>query len=289
MRSDRKSALSLIVIAALLWSTGGLFIKWTSLNAYALSFGRAFFAAITVGLLTRKQGFRLNRVSALAAVCYAALLFLFVLATKLTTAANAIFLQYTAPIYVLVLEPWLFKERFRAGDLLAVFACIAGMALFFTGKLRPEDVAGNLVALASGVFFAAYVLLLRHPRTREGNRASSVVWGNALLALAMLPFGIKALPTLTLHDALTTAYLGIVQLGFAYVAFVAAMSRGVRSLEASLVSMIEPVLNPVWVFLVLGEEPSRGALAGGAIILGAVATHALIGARSQNLATANPG
>jgi drug/metabolite transporter (DMT)-like permease len=233
-----------------------------------------------VAWITRKDGFRINRVGLLASFVYAALLFTAVLSTKLTTAANAIFLQYSAPIYVLLLEPWLFKERFKSSDAIAVIACFFGMALFFTGKLRPQDVAGNVVALAAGVLYAAYVLLMRHPKTREGNPAVSVVWGNAILALVLLPFGLRALPSVTLHDGLAVAYLGIVQIGFAYVAFVTAMSRGVRSLDASLVGMIEPVLNPVWVFLFLGERPSAGALAGGAVILSAVAVHALVSARA---------
>ena len=108
----------LVLAAAIIWSTGGLFIKWTSLSGLELSFGRSLCAAITVALFTRREGFGLNRVTALASLLYAALLLLFVLATKETTAANAIFLQYTAPVYVLILEPVLYKEKFRQRDLL---------------------------------------------------------------------------------------------------------------------------------------------------------------------------
>src|SRR5205807_5226710 len=126
------------------------------LSAFELSFGRSLLAAITIAIVTRREGFGLNRVSAITSILYAALLILFVIATKLTTAANAIFLQYTAPIYVLVLEPLFYKEKFRRADLFAVTACIAGMSLFFVGKLRPQDVSGNLTALASGLCFAFY-------------------------------------------------------------------------------------------------------------------------------------
>src|SRR5438552_6429392 len=159
--SDRNvtfSPLLLVLGAAVLWSTGGLFIKATSLSAIELSFGRSLLAAITIAFVTRKEGFRLNRISAITSVLYAALLLLFVLATKLTTAANAIFLQYTAPVYVLILEPLFYKEKFRLRDLLTVAACIGGMSLFFVGKLRPQDVHGNLLALASGVCFALFFL-----------------------------------------------------------------------------------------------------------------------------------
>src|ERR1043165_6604264 len=116
-----------VLVAALLWSTGGLFIKATPLGALELSFGRSLLAAVTVALLTWREGFRLNFVTLVASVLYAALLVLFVIANKLTTAANAIFLQYTAPVYVLILEPLVFKERFRAADNLVVAACVAGM------------------------------------------------------------------------------------------------------------------------------------------------------------------
>ncbi len=128
-------------------------------------------------------GLGINRVTAVASLLYAALLLLFVLATKETTAANAIFLQYTAPLYVLILEPLVYHEKFRRRDLLTVITCVIGMSLFFVGKLRPQDVAGNLLALASGLCFACYFILLRHPSARRVNRASSVIYGNLLVVL----------------------------------------------------------------------------------------------------------
>src|SRR5215207_7039196 len=150
-----------VLAAALLWSTGGLFIKATPLDAFQLSFGRSLFAAVTVAVLTRREGFRANGLTLVSSVLYAALLLLFVMANKLTTAANAIFLQYTAPVYVMVLEPLLFKERFRRSDVFVVAACVVGMSLFFVGQLRPQDVEGNLTALASGACFALFLLSLR--------------------------------------------------------------------------------------------------------------------------------
>src|SRR5438132_1579281 len=142
---SKFSPLLFVVAAAVLWSTGGLFIKWTSLSGVELSFGRSLLAAITVAIFTRHEGFGLNRVTALASVLYAALLLLFVLATKETTAANAIFLQYTAPVYLLILEPLIYKEKFRQRDLIVVTVCVIGMSLFFVGKLRPQDVTGNQI------------------------------------------------------------------------------------------------------------------------------------------------
>ena len=269
----------LVLAAAIIWSTGGLFIKWTTLSGLELSFGRSLLAAITVALFTRREGFGLNRITLIASVLYAALLLLFVLATKETTAANAIFLQYTAPLYVLVLEPIFYKEKFRQRDLITVIFCVIGMSLFFVGKLRPQDVTGNLLALASGVCFACYFLLLRHSSARAVNRASSVIYGNLLVVLIAAPAGLQALAGITLHDALSVGYLGVVQIGIAYTLFTLGMARGIRSLDAGIVGYIEPVLNPVWVFLVIGERPSQWALIGGAIIVGAVVVHTTLKAK----------
>lgn len=273
----------LVVVAVLLWSTGGLFIKASTLDAFELSCGRTLFAAATVMWLTRREGFKLNLVTALAAVCYAALLLLFVLATKLTTAANAIFLQYTAPVYILLLEPLFYKERYRRQDFAVVACCVGGMALFFVGQLRPDDVKGNMAALASGICFAAFYLLLRHPRARQVNRAAAVIYGNLLLACVTAPAFIAGAQVghLTRWNLALVAYLGIVQLGAAYSLLTLGVARGVKSLDAGIIGYIEPVLNPVWVFLFLGERPARWALLGGGIILTAVLAHTLWNARQR--------
>jgi len=273
------SPLLLVFGAAVLWSTGGLFIKWTTLSAVELTFGRSLLAAVTVALFTRREGFRLNAMTAATSVLYAALLLLFVVATKLTTAANAIFLQYTAPLYVLVLEPLLYKEKFRRADLSVVAVCVVGMSLFFVGKLRPQDVSGNLAALCSGLCFAFYILLLRHPQTQRVNRASSVIYGNLLLVIITAPAGLSALDDMTGRDALSVLYLGVVQIGLAYTLFTLGMARGVRSLDAGVVGYIEPMLNPIWVFLFLGERPSDWAMLGGTIIVAAVFIHTVALAR----------
>lgn len=270
-----------VFLAALLWSTGGLFIKWTKLTGLELSFYRSLFAGITVAIFTRHEGFGINRVTAVASGLYAVLLILFVLATKETTAANAIFLQYTAPVYLLILEPLAYKEKFRSRDLVTVLICLGAMALFFVGQLRPQDLVGNVMALTSGFCFALYFLLLRHPRAKEINRASSVIYGNLLAVILTAPWGIAALSSIDIHDALSVIYLGVVQIGVSYTLFTYAMSRGVRSLDAGIVAYIEPVLNPVWVFLVIGERPSEWALLGGAIIVVTVIAHMLIDARAK--------
>src|SRR5881394_3668461 len=275
-----SSPLLLVLGAAILWSTGGLFIKATQLSAFELSFGRSLLAAITIAILTRGEGFGINKITAITSILYAALLILFVAATKLTTAANAIFLQYTAPVYVLILEPLFYKEKFRRRDLATVAACVAGMSLFFVGKLRPEDVSGNLLALASGVCFALFFLLLRHSKAREVNRASSAIYGNLIVVLICAPaFFTAAGRGISGSDLARIAYLGIVQIGFAYLLFTLAMARGVRSLDAGIIGYVEPVLNPIWVFLFIGEHPSNWAIVGGTIIIVSVIAHMLIESR----------
>ena len=262
-----------VFAAALLWSTGGLFIKATGLSAFELSFGRSALACLTVAYFTRREGFRLNAVTLVASVLYAATLLLFVMATKQTKAANAIFLQYTAPAYVLVFEPLMYGEKFRRRDAAVVVCCLAGVALFFVGKLRPEEMTGNLLALVSGLCFAFFMLLLRHPGAERVNRASSVIYGSLLLALVTAPAFVAGAHKITLADLLIIAFLGVFQIGVAYTLFTLGVRRGVRSLDASLVGFVEPLSNPVWVFLFIGERPSGWAVLGGAVIITAVAAH----------------
>lgn len=281
IKRSNVSPLIYVAAAALLWSTGGLFIKWTDISGLELSFFRSIFAGFTVALVTRRDGFGLNKVTAVAAVLYAALVILFVSATKQTTAANAIFLQYTSPVYLLIFEPLFYKEKFRPRDLITVVLCLGGMSLFFVGQLRPQDVSGNILALSSGVCFAAYFLLLRHSKAQFVNRASSVIYGNLLVILITAPWGVPAITNIDLHDTMSVIYLGVVQLGLSYVLFTKAMVQGVRSLDAGIIAYVEPVLNPVWVFLVLGERPSQWALVGGAIIIFVVIVHMVLDAKDK--------
>lgn len=268
-----------VLAAALLWSTGGLFIKATELSAFELSFGRSLLAAVTVGYFTRREGFRINRLTAVLAVLYAALLLLFVMATKMTTAANAIFIQYTAPVYVLILEPLIYKEKFRRRDAFVVAACAVGIALFFVGRLRPEEMMGNLMAMLSGLCFAFFMLFIRHPRAGEVNRASSIFYGSILLALVTLPSFVAGAHKVKVSDVGIMVFLGVFQIGISYTLFTRGIERGVRSLDAALVGYIEPISNPVWVFLFLGERPTPWALLGGAIIITAVVLHTYMSAR----------
>lgn len=280
------SPIWLVVAAVLLWSTGGLFIKFTTLDAVAVNFGRALFAALTVAVFTFRKGLRLNWFTVVSSVLYAGTLSSFVYANKNTTAANAIFLQYTAPIYILVFAPLILKERFRARDLVTVALCLGGMSLFFlepdpANILAPDPFSGNIAGLVSGVCFGLYFVTLRHPRSLALNPALSVFYGNVIIVIAMAPMLILGPPSVSAIDLTAVAYLGIFQIGIAYVLFTNGLARGVRSLDASIIGFIEPLLNPVWVLLFLGERPTRWAVLGGGVILAGVVGHTLLTQRRR--------
>src|SRR5215204_3511069 len=274
-RAGAVNPVFLVILAVLLWSTGGLFIKSTTIDAYQVTFFRSLFAAVTVLILTRKDGLRINAFGIVTSIIYALLLFLFVWATKKTTAANAIFLQYTAPIYILVFAPFIIGEKFHWRDLITVIIVLAGMSLFFVGQLRLEDYQGNIAALFSGIFLGLYIMLLRHPKADGFNPAIAVIYGNFLLALLTATSGICAMSEIKAMDWIAVTFIGIFQIGISYILFIKGVRGGTRPLDASLIGFIEPLLNPVWVFIFVGERPSQWALLGGAIIITAIAAHSI--------------
>jgi drug/metabolite transporter, DME family len=261
-----------VLIAAILWSTGGMFIKLISWDALQLSGLRSLFAALVFFALYRKDVLYLNGFTLINALFYAAVLISFVMATKLTTAANAIFLQYTAPIYVLFLEPLINKTPFLKINVYTIILCFAGMILFFVGELQPGHMTGNLIALFSGLTFAGFLLGMR--KNKPEYQLNSIFYGNIIIFLICIP-SISGITDITISNIWMTAFLGIFQIGLAYAVFSYGLRR-VYAIEASLLSMIEPVLNPVWVLLSYGEVPSFFAIIGGIIIISAISLRALI-------------
>ena len=259
-----------------------MFIKLaTNLDAYQVTFFRSLLAGLTVLIITRRNGLRINAFGVMCSIIYATLLFLFVWATKHTTAANAIFLQYTAPVYILILAPFVIGEKFHLRDLATVIFCIAGMSLFFVGDLTIGDYQGNIAALGSGIFLGLYIMLLKHPRAVGMNSVITVIYGNFLLALLTLPSGIASVSTITLGDLVAVAFLGIFQIGISYILFIKGVTAGTRPLDASIIGFIEPLLNPVWVFIFVGERPSNWAVLGGLIIIATVIAHTFIQYRNR--------
>lgn len=273
----RRKGILLIVGAALLWSTGGIGIKAVADSALKVTFYRSLFAAIALmlflgrGVWGRRQ-WKSTAAFAIAIISYGACLTTFVVATKWTTAANAIFLQYAGVVWVLLLSPIVVREPMRARDVIAIAVAMSGMALFFVGRFEARGMAGNAMALVSSVFFAFLILVLR----REQRAAqAAVTWGNVVCALAVLPFVAHDL-ALTPRSFAVLAFLGVFQIAIAYVLFVRGLAY-VTATQASLTGMLEPVSNPIWVFLFLGEIPSVYAIAGALVVLSAIAWHTMSG------------
>ncbi len=256
-----KSRLYLLAAAAL-WSTAGAAMKVCALSALQITGGRSLIAGLFLLATVREARRRPGRRVTLAVAAYAATVILFVLANKLTTAANAIFIQDTAPLWVLLLSPWLLRERPGRGELLAIPVYGIGLTLFFLDELAPGRLAGNLVALASGLSFA---LLIVGMRLARDDGPAALALGNLVAAAVTLPFWVFG-PAPRPADLGLLAYLGVFQLGLAYVCFGRGVAQ-VPAFETSLLVLLEPVLNPIWTYLVAGEQPGPWALAGGVVVL----------------------
>ena len=279
----------MLAAAALLFSTGGAAIKAATLTAWQVASFRCGVAALflLVALPEARRGWRWR--IAPPAVAYAATLVLFVLANRLTTSANAIFLQSTAPLYLLLLAPWLLREPVRRADLLVIAAVAGGMVLIFLGSepaaaSAPDPRRGNLLGLGAGLAWAFTVTGLRWlGRAGEGSAATATVAAGNLIGFGVaLPMALPVADASTANVAVIL-YLGILQIGLAY-AFVTRAIRHVPAFEATTVLLLEPALNPVWAWLVQGERPGARPLAGGAIILAATLANTWRQARASRSA-----
>jgi len=276
----------LVLAAALLFSTGGAAIKATSLTAWQVASFRSGVAALALLLLLPGSRRRPDRPTLLVGIVYGLTMVLFVAANKLTTAANAIYLQSTAPLYILLAAPLLLREPVKRADVIFMLALAAGLAAFFVGEEPPRESApnpglGNLVAVASGLSWAGTVIGLRWLSRRTTSALATqpaLVVGNVFACLMALPLALPAAVSGT--DLAIILWLGVVQIGLAYVCLTMGLA-GVPALEASLLLLVEPVLNPVWAWVAQGEEPGKWAIAGGAIILAATALRTLHDRRGQ--------
>jgi len=269
--TERTRAVGYLLASALLWSAGGVLIKWVEWHPIAIAGTRSAIAAATLWALLRHPRFDGSAAQIGGAVAYAATVLLYVSAVKLTTAANAILLQYTAPIYVALFGAWFLRERTNWIDWLAVAISVAGMALFFWDSLSSRALWGDVLAALSGITLAWMVLFLR--KQKDGAPMESVLLGNILAAIASIPFLWRSAPSAKGWAGL--ALLGVFQLGLSYALYAMAI-RHVTAVEAVLFSMLEPILNPIWVVLLIGERPGPWALAGGAVVVTAITARALL-------------
>ncbi len=271
MSQPARAALFLAV-TALLWSTGGLAIKLVPASPMAVTGGRSALAAVVlVALFRGRLDFRPTRAFVCAACSYAGLLVTNVVATKLTTAANAILLAYTAPVYVALLAPLVLGERTRPADWAFVAACVGGMALFFLDRLSAQGLWGNLVACGTGFCYAVFTLAMR--AGRGGSPVSAVIAGHGLAAALGLPF-LLAEPPLSGTAWLGLGYLGLVQQGVSLALYVWCIKR-LRALSAICIMTLEPIFNPLFVALGYGELPGPWAVAGGIVVIAAATLRAV--------------
>lgn len=254
-----------LLSAAVLWSTAGAAIKLCSLSGWQIAGGRSLVAALALFAAFRAARSKPKGPVLLVALAYAATVTLFVLANKLTTAANAIFIQDAAPLYVLLLSPWLLGERASRAELLSVPVYVLGISLFFGDKLASGHALGNFIALGSGIAFALCIMGLRH--VRDERAVAATAWGNLLAFGFSLPF-LTSGPIPAASDVGIILFLGVFQLAMAYTLFAKGL-REVPAVEASLLVLLEPVLSAIWAYLFANETPGPYALAGGGIILAA--------------------
>lgn len=266
-----KKAVLFTFITSILWSTSGLFIKLVEWDYLAIVFGKALFTAIPMYFMVKKTKILWSKAVIGGAISYAAFTFCITLSTKLTTSSNAVLMQYTAPVYVAILSGILLKEKVLKLDWICLGTVLIGMALFFIDKTGGGSVLGNIIAIGNGISFAGMAISLR--MQQSGNPEQSVFLGNVLAAILSVPFAFRAgLPSM--KSILVLIFSGIV-LAISYELYSLA-TKHLTALQSVLIPVLDPVLNPVWVFLAIGEKPGIISFLGGLIILIAVTLRSLL-------------
>ncbi|MDF2557632.1 MAG: protein of unknown function transrane [Bacillales bacterium] len=263
-----KRAISIyqLILTGLLWSIAGVFIKMIDMNAIALASARCFIGAFVIlSFLKFRPKFTFSKVQIIGSISFVGTVTFFVLANKTTTSANAVLLQYAAPIYVTFLAYFILREKLRWFDFASIFGMIIGMGVFFSDGLSGGSMLGNMFGVLSGVSFAAQAICMR--LHKEGSNIETILLGCIFTFLIGSPFLLASPPTVSEISPLLI--LGVFQFGIPYLLYPIA-SKNATSLDLVLIPMIEPIMNPVWVFLGTGEKPSIYAYIGGAIIISMV-------------------
>ncbi|MDR2456406.1 MAG: DMT family transporter [Deltaproteobacteria bacterium] len=282
---SKPAALLLLALIAVMWSSSGVLVKMVDCPPMALASARALVAAITMSFLL-PGGFKpreLGKVHWMAGFCLAALSIFFVAGMKLTAAANLIVLQYTAPIWVAIIAPFMLRERTSGRDWLVMAVIFGGIVLFFLDGLSARGVWGNIFGILSGFFFGLQAMLLR--RLRDANPANAMILGNILCFLVGAPFLLFSWPSF--YGWLGILALGVFQLGLPYYLLTLCVNK-VSSLEMVLVTMVEPILCPIWVYLFLGEAPGRYAFLGGVVVITSVTLWSVLKALDERKLMGSP-
>ena len=283
IKDEKSAGRTAILATAVLMSTNGLFIKLLVWHPVVITGLRSLLAAVFL-LVVRlaappPKGFKNPPFPFwAAATIFAATMFIFVIANKLTTSANAIMLQYSSPIWAALLGWWLIKEKPHWEHWAAMLLVFGGLALFFRDDLGRGALLGNALAVLSGIFYGAQSVFLR--MMKNGNPRDALLMAHFISAIVGIPFIFIYPPSLSASSLLSILYMGTIQIGLASLLFAYGLKR-ISAVQAMLIAMVEPVLNPVWVMAIIGEKPSVTALAGGAIIIAAVAASSLIGKRRE--------
>lgn len=275
MTKERKATLEMLLCAAL-WSIAGILFKLIPWNGFAVAGMRSLIAGITIYISMRLMGFHyvLNRRTLIAGFFSGCTYLCFAVSNKLTTSANAIVLQFTSPIFIIIYSAVLFHKPVRRQDLAVVLCTLLGISLFFLDQLKPGYLIGNFVAIGAGMFMAGMYVAVGE--IEEEERFSGIVNGQALTFLVGLPFFVATKPPLTATAVLALLALGVFQLGLSYVLYVKA-SRYCPPLACCLLGAVEPLLNPVWVFLFNGERPGVFALIGAVIVIASITVWSAFG------------
>lgn len=269
------------ILAAVLLSTGGIFVKLVDLNPISIAGLRSLFSAITLIVYLKLRGQKINftwsKAQVIGAISYSGMVTTYVIANKLTSSANVILLQYTAPIFVAILSFFILKEKITKVDLISVGLVFLGMVIFFLDNTSPSNTLGNLVSIMSGIFLAGSTVCLR--LQKDGSAIESTILGNILTFLISIPFLNEGLGDL--KGILVIIIMGIFQLGIAYIFYVYS-TKHLPALDVILISIVEPLLNPLWVFVFAGEVPSIYSFIGGSIVILSVVLRSLYLNREKN-------
>jgi drug/metabolite transporter (DMT)-like permease len=268
--SLRYKAIVMQLSAAILWSFGGLLIKLVDLNPIAIAGIRSIIASFVIFVFLKKSSLKLTWNKAFGAISYTSMVILFVSATKATTAANAIMLQYTSPIYIAIFGGWLLNEKAKLREWTTIIFVIGGMVLFFMDDMAGGSMKGNILAVLSGIALGFNTIFMR--REKDADPLENVFWGSILTILVSIPFIFEKAPSP--KGWIGLILLGVFQLGLSYVLYARAIKK-ITALESTFISLIEPLLNPLWVFLTIAELPGRLSVMGGLIVLVSVTVSCL--------------
>jgi len=274
--ATRRQAILFLVLTAILWSSSGLLVKIISWQPLSILSGRSILSTAVFWIFLKcPTRFRWTPLQVVGAFGYVGAQLFFIMATKLTTAANAIFLQYTLPIYIVLFGYWFLNERPQRADWISLAVIFTGLFLFFGDDLNFDGFSGNILAIVSGMSMAVLMLCMR--KQKDGTPAHTILLGNIIGIVIGLPFLLQE--SFSSSNLGIISYLGIFQIGLSFVLYSIAIKQ-VQALESSLILTLEPILNPLWVFLVIGETPGKLALIGGMFVIGAVTARAIVSART---------